>query len=177
MEDMDPATNESMAPAMSGAYTNRTIAIVLAFIFVLLTVYIWTSDWAHRELRDGFTLGGFPLFGLGLIMVSLAILTWDKHAKEVETGTAVFTIATAATVTVFVVALSLMFAAQSWIGFVPASASFILIASFLLGFRPCWKAAVAGIGAALIIRLILGALGVTIDDGPLIDLVGMLRHA
>lgn len=151
--------------------SNRSVAIALLLLFGTLTIVIWNSDWAHRELRDGFTLGGFPLFALAMIGVSLLILILDSQSDQIEEGMGGLTGIFAAAIAVIVGSLVLMFLAQDWIGFIPAASIFIAGWSMVLGYRPAWRAGAIAVLAAVVIRLILGALGVAINDGPLVELV------
>ena len=152
--------------------TNRGMAALLAVVFGALAVSIWSSDWAHRELRDGFTLGGFPLFALAMIGISLAMLVFDKEARTVEPEMVTLTLATGLVVAAVVLALVLTFLAMPYVGFVFASAFFICGGATALGYRPLWKSALVGLGAALTVRLILLGLSVAIEDGPLSALFG-----
>ena len=153
-------------------WTNRGMAVLLLLVFGTITAFIWSSDWAHRELRDGFTLGGFPLFALGAIGLSLMVLLFDGQARKVEPEMVSLTLATFLVVGGAVLALVVTFLAMPYIGFVFAAAGFICAGATVLGFRPVWKAALFGLGAAIIIRLILLGLSVAIEDGPLTPLLG-----
>lgn len=153
--------------------SNRSIALALVLVFAALALSIWFSDWAHRQLRDGFTLGGFPLFALGMVGISLIILIIDGQRRTVEPGMPGLRLATMIVVLCAVTAMAAFFLAMSVIGFVPSAALFIAAGSTALGYRPVWKAALTGLGAAIVIRVILGFLGVAIGDEPLLAVIGL----
>ncbi len=152
--------------------TNRGVSIVLAFTFGAIALSILLSDWAYRELRDGFLLGGFPIFALAMIAISLLILAIDNRSTETEPGMAALHGGVLLVMGAVLLGLAATFALMWIIGFVPAAALFIITGSFILGCRPAWKAVAIGVGASITIRIILAALGVAIPDGPIALLIG-----
>lgn len=152
-------------PASNFFRTNRGVATILLAITLSLVAYIWFSDWAFRELRDGFLLGGFPLFAVLLMTVSVLILLFDGQSKAVETGLAALSLAAGLVVFAAVAAIAVTFISFDYLGFVPAVTAFITVVSALLGYRPVWSAALVGLLIASGLRAIMYALNVEVSDG------------
>lgn len=170
-ETTQSATNEEAAAAGPFLRSNRGIAIVLFCGVAVLFGYIWFSDWARQELRDGFTLGALPLFAIGMMAAALLALVFDGRARAVEPAVAAFTFVAGLFVVSTIAVLGLVFLSFGVIGFVPAITLLIFGGSTLLGYRPIWSAAVVAIGVALTLRGLTYTLGVDIDDGALWSLI------
>lgn len=156
---------EGHMPASNFFRTNRGVATILFAIMLSLAAYIWFSDWAFRELRDGFLLGGFPLFAVLLMAVSALILLIDGQSHAVETGLAAISLAAGLVIFAAVAAIAVTFISFDHLGFVPAVTVFITAVSALLGYRPVWSAALVGVLIALGLRAIMYALNVEVGDG------------
>ena len=100
--------------------SNRGIAIVLLAVTAVLGLTIWFSDWAHQEVRDGFTLGGFPLFSVVLLTLSLVIMVFDGQARDVLEEVRKINAMEVALVVATAAAIGLFFIAIPLIGFVPS---------------------------------------------------------
>ena len=146
--------------------------MVLGLAIGSIALSIILSDWAYRELRDGFLLGGFPIFALTMIAISLLVLAIDKRSLDTEPGMAALHGGVLLVMGAVLLGLAATFALMWVVGFVPAAALFIITGSFMLGCRPVWKAAAIGAGASISIRVILAVLGVAIPDGPVALLFG-----
>ena len=147
--------------------TNRSLAVGLMVAVVGLAASIWFSGWAHERVRDGFTLGGFPLFAVTLMALSLLVMMFDSQARGTtpemrEFRPFDFVVVLAATALV-----SICFAAIPWVGFVPAITVLVFVGSFGMGFRPAWYALVIALGTSIGLRVLLLALGMNVSDGPL----------
>ncbi len=145
--------------------SNRGVATALFVLVAIIAANIWFSDWAHRELRDGFLLGGFPLFAVFMMAVSVLILMFDGQSRTIEPGLVYSSLTAGIVVLSAAIILGVVFLSFDYLGFVPAIALFILGGSTALGYRPIWSAAVVGIAISIVLRTIMFALGVDIDDG------------
>ena len=152
--------------------TNRALALGLLGVTALLALSIWTSDWAHDEVRDGFLLGGFPLFALAMIALSLVVMLFDGEAgKSTDEMLALrwYHVAVA-------LAAAGVLGGTFWligiIGFVLAIFALITGGALVLQFRPVWLAVTVGLGASVLLRVLLLALDVRIEDGPLSGVFG-----
>jgi len=152
--------------------TNRGIALVLLVLVAAIGANIWFSDWAHQSSRDGFTLGGFPLFAVGMMVLSLVIMLFDGKARKATPEFANVKL-TDLLVVLITIALSVVaFLAIGWIGFVPAITLFVLVGATALGFRPLWISLLVALGTGIGLRVLLFALGMNVTDGPLGALFG-----
>lgn len=154
-----------------GRRSNRAIGIGLLVAVAALAASIGLSDWAHRPLRDGFLLGGFPLFAAAMMALGAVMLIVDGRAREVEPEIARFTAGAGVAAVAGVALLGLVFLAFRPLGFVPAIALFVAGGAIVLGYRPLWIAAAVGLGVALALRAILHALAVDIPDGAWLALL------
>lgn len=63
--------------------TNQGVGVLLTLLLVLLLVYLWQQPWVHRMMRDGFTLGFFPLLGAASMLLFAVLLIIDPLRREV----------------------------------------------------------------------------------------------
>lgn len=63
--------------------TNRGVGAVLAIVIVAYLLHLQAVSWAHERMRDGFTLGFFPIVGSVAMLVCSVILIVDSRRKEV----------------------------------------------------------------------------------------------
>jgi len=61
---------------------NQGVGVILTSLFTALFLYIELSPWAHRKLRDGFSLGFFPAVAIVLSIIFSLILIFDSRRKE-----------------------------------------------------------------------------------------------
>jgi hypothetical protein len=151
--------------------TNRGVGIGLLVVIGFLGASIWFSDWAHRELRDGFTLGGFPLLAVGFMAFAALILILDGQAQTVEPEITKFRFGMAMTIVLAAAVLGIAFLSIAWIGFVPMVVLLVGGWATVLGYRPVWSAFVVGALVAAALRIIMQMLGVDIDDGLIWKLI------
>lgn len=154
--------------------TNRGLSVLLLILVAGLGASIWFSDWAHQEVRDGFILGGFPLFALGLMVLSLLIMLFDRQAKAATPELRTLHIGNVLMILAATALVSLAFVAIPWIGFVPAITLLVAIGAVLLGFRPVWLGCVVALCTGLGLWGLLFALGISVADGPLGSFLGNL---
>jgi hypothetical protein len=167
-DDQHPDGADSVSNSAPGFFrTNRGIALLLLGLTAALFIYIWTSDWALRELRDGFLLGGFPLIAVVLMAATLLILLFDGEARKAEPEIVALRLQGAVVVISFLLLMGLVFWSFELVGFAPAVALFIFLVSTGLGYRPVWSAGLVAVIVAGMLRGVLYALDVEIDDGLL----------
>ena len=148
--------------------SNRGVALLLMVVLVAIAIYIWQSDWAHRVMRDGFRLGGFPMIGVILMAIFAGVLIFDRRSRLVEPELASLTLFSALVALGLLALLYLTFQAYWLIGFAPSVAIFVMAVAVGLGYRPIWIAVLTGLGTAIALRAIAYALGVSMPDGPLV---------
>lgn len=173
-EPMDPTQPGQDVPPAPVAFwrTNRGLALWLLVVVAAIGANIWFSDWAHQASRDGFTLGGFPLFAVGMMVLSLVIMLFDGKARKATPEFANVKL-TDLLVVLITIALSVVaFLAIGWIGFVPAITLFVFVGATALGFRPLWISLLVALATGFGLRVLLFALGMNVTDGPLGALFG-----
>lgn len=151
--------------------SNRGIAMMLLVLVLAIGLSIWQSDWAHRVLRDGFRLGGFPMIGVGLMVLCIGVLMFDRRARLIEPEVASVTLLSVVVVLGGLVLLLVIFQLYWLLGFAPSVTLFVAGVALALGFRPVWIALATGAGTALALSLIAYLLGVPLPHGPLLALV------
>ncbi|WP_316980169.1 hypothetical protein [Shumkonia mesophila] len=151
---------------LSALLSNRGVALVLLVATFVLGTVIWNSEWAHERARDGFTLGGLPLFAVYSMAASLLILVVDRAATR-PSGFKRESVKGVLIVVLAAVAVGVIFLSFRVVGFIPGIFAMVAAGSLLLGFRPAWIALAVGMVIAISLRLLLYALSVGVPDGPL----------
>ena len=64
--------------------TNQGVACCIAGVAVSLLVYLGFSEWAYRELRDGFRLGFFTAVAVLAMLICAVTLMVDRHRHEID---------------------------------------------------------------------------------------------
>lgn len=146
--------------------SNRGTALVLLGLTAILGGSIWFSEWAHQEMRDGFTLGGFPLFAVAMMAISLFVMLFDGEAENATSEVLDLHWSNLLVVLGAVASIGLAFLAIPYLGFVASITLLVTLGAIALRFRPVWLAIAVGLGTALFLRGLLFALGVGINDGP-----------
>ena len=65
---------------------NQGLGLILTLSFGAFLIYLELSPWVHRKLRDGFTLGFFPVLAVVLLLLLSIILIFDRYRKETTSG-------------------------------------------------------------------------------------------
>lgn len=136
------------AQPVGWARSNRGIALVLIVITLVIGAYIWNSEWAHREVRDGFKLGSFPVFAVILMFLSLLVMALDSKAKSTTDGVRDFRLLEGGIVLVLLLALGGAFLLIPVLGFAVAIFVIVFFGALLLGYRPVWIALVTALVTA-----------------------------
>jgi ABC-type amino acid transport system permease subunit len=166
--------NPTAIPGATGApggakvfsLTNRSLAVCLLVVVVGLAASIWFSDWAHERVRDGFTLGGFPLFAVTLMALSLLVMIFDGQARDTTPEIQAFRPFDFLVVFAATAFVSICFAAIPWVGFVPAIAALVFAGALALGYGSARYALAIALATSIGLRLLLLALGMNVTDGP-----------
>lgn len=135
-------------PPVGFARSNRAIAFVLIAITLAIGLYIWNSDWAQREVRDGFKLGSFPMFAVILMLLSLLLMAFDSKSRKTTDGIRDFKLLEGAIVLGLLAGLGGLFLLIPVLGFAVVIFVIVFFGSILLGFRPVWIAFLAALATA-----------------------------
>lgn len=124
--------------------TNQGVAACVALVAIGLLIYLGTSEWAFRTLRDGFRLGFFTAVSVVAMLVCAIAMMIDGRRREAEPEMA------AVRGLDWIIAAGIM--GLCYIYFTVAWASEFLFvtppvmaaAIYLLGYRPWYGAIAAG---------------------------------
>jgi putative tricarboxylic transport membrane protein len=147
--------------------TNRGIGALLTLLLVVFFVYLYLSDWTHEELRDGFTLGFFPLAGVLAMLACTLMLVFDSHRHEVEEGLATIGWRGWLLCAALLLGCYAYFALAQVLGYLLTSPFFLFILIYLLGMRPWTTALIASVVMTLVVFGLFTVLGVALPSGVL----------
>lgn len=147
--------------------SNRGIALVLILLVLAIGGYIQSSDWAHREVRDGFQLGSFPMFAVIMMFISLIVMLLDTKARKTTDGVRAFRLAEGAIGLALLAGLGGLFLLIPILGFSVVVFLIVFAGAILLGFRPVWIALATALGTAAALQGLTILLGVQFPSGLL----------
>lgn len=147
--------------------TNRAIGICLSVAFALLFAYIWFSPWAHREMRDGFLLGFFPMLGVVAMLGAALAMTVDPLRHEVTEEMADLTGRDVGIALVLVLGIGVYFTVMRAIGFVLVTPVFLFAYMAWFGVRPWRRLAILSLTVPLGVYVLFSLLGVRLPNGIL----------
>lgn len=147
--------------------SNQAIGLILSVMLALLFVYIWTRPWAHREMRDGFLLGFFPMLGVGAMLFCTLAMTFDPLRKEVPEELASYSLSDTAKALGMVIGVGIYFAIMRNIGFVLVTPVFLFIYMGWFGVRPWRTNLILAVCIPLATYLLFSVLGVRLPNGIL----------
>lgn len=110
-----------------------------------LLVYLGTSEWAFRELRDGFRLGFFTAVSVFAMLICALAMMVDRHRGQTDDEMAQahwkdWAIAAGA------MAVCYVYFEMAWrIDFILVTPFFMAGGTYVLGIRPLRSAIVAGV--------------------------------
>lgn len=125
--------------------TNQGVACCIAAVSVALLVYLGTSEWAFRELRDGFRLGFFTAVSVFAMLICALAMMVDRHRGQTDDEMAQahwkdWAIAAGA------MAVCYVYFEMAWrIDFILVTPFFMAGGTYVLGIRPLRSAIVAGV--------------------------------
>ncbi len=146
---------------------NQGVGVILTSLFTALLIYIHLSPWAHRKLRDGFTLGFFPAVAIVLSIIFSLILIFDSRRKEVLPDLETLTFKSLLSAVLAVVVSWVYFAAMREIGFLIVTPFFLLLAMYVLGLRPWRKTFIIAVPMTVIVYGIFRVMGIALPPGKL----------
>lgn len=125
----------------------------------ILFLYIFSQDWAHRELRDGFRLGftamaasfAMLLCGLGLVL--------DGRRHGVEEGMDTLRGIDWTRAIGVLLLCGAFFLGAIFTEFTVAAPVFVFVLTYLFGVRPWWACVVASIVMTTILFALFGLIG------------------
>jgi len=146
---------------------NQGVGVILTSLFTALFLYIELSPWAHRKLRDGFSLGFFPAVAIVLSIIFSLILIFDSRRKEVLQDLETLNLKSFLGAVIAVVGSWLYFSLMREIGFLIVTPFFLLLAMYVLGLRPWRKTFVIAVPMTVIVYGIFRVMGIALPPGKL----------
>ena len=146
---------------------NQGVGVILTSFFTALLIYIELNPWAHRKLRDGFTLGFFPGVAVGLSIFFSLIIIFDSRRKEVLQGLETLNLKSFLGAVIAVVVSWLYFALMKEIGFLIVTPFFLFLAMFALGAQSWRNTVLVAAFMTVIVYGIFRAMGIALPPGKL----------
>ena len=146
---------------------NQGAGFILALIFTALLSYIQLTPWAHRKLRDGFTLGFFPAVAVGLCIIFSLIMIFDSRRKEALPALETLDLRSFVGVILAVIVSWAYFAAMRKIGFLIATPFYLFIAMYVLGLKPLRNVLITAVSMTVIVYFIFRVMGIELPSGKL----------
>ena len=115
--------------------SNQGIGAMMTLLFTALLIYIQMSPWAHRKLRDGFTLGFFPAAAVILLLIFSLVLIFDSRRKQIPDRLENLNFKYFSFTVLAVIFWFLYFKAMLAIGFLITTPFFLLLNIYALGIK------------------------------------------
>lgn len=147
--------------------TNQGVGVLLTLLLVLLLVYLWQQPWVHRMMRDGFTLGFFPLLGAASMLLFAVLLIIDPLRREVPEDMEEGHWTDILTALALLAGIFGYFQLTLWLGFVLATPIFLMLLMLILGARPVSMVLMLSLVIPVVIYLLFGLLGIHMPQGIL----------
>lgn len=147
--------------------SNQGIGFIMTLMFTGLFIYIQITPWAHRKLRDKFTLGFFPTLAVALLILFSLILIFDNRRREIPSRLEKLTVKGFLGAVLAVVVSWGYFALMSDIGFLMITPFFLLLAMYALGLRPWRNIIIASLFLTAIVYAIFTLMGIELPPGKL----------
>ena len=147
--------------------TNQAVGVYLTILSGFLLAYLWSSPWVHREMRDGFLLGFFPLIGAGSILLFSVAMILDPLRRETPELLDDFQIGDVLLPLAMLLGIAAYFTVMVRVGFVLATPVFMFSYMAWLRVRP-WKLLLAlSVVIPITIYVLFSLLGVRLPHGIL----------
>ncbi len=147
--------------------TNQGVGVILTACLGLYLLYLQFSPWVHERLRDGFTLGFFPVTGIVLMMVFTVTLILDGNRRErieelenMRWRWFLFCVA-------ILLVCSVYFYLILEIGFLLVSPVFLAVFIFMLRLRPWTSCVTAGAVMTILVYALFRLMGIELPPGIL----------
>lgn len=147
--------------------TNQGVGVILTAALALFLLYLRQSSWVHERLRDGFTLGFFPVTGVVLMMLCAICLIVDRNRRErIEELSDMrwmwffFCLGV-------LIACGIYFYLVLEIGYLLVTPVFLSIFIFLLGLRPWTSCLISGGVITVLVFGLFWLIGIELPPGIL----------
>lgn len=147
--------------------TNQGVGALLTVILGAFLIHLLLTEWVHRDLRDGFKLGFFPVIGVIVMMLFTVVLMFDSQRRhitddlrDIEWKNWVYCFAV-------LIGCYVYFELSQVIGFLLVSPVFLFVLIYFLGVRPWTSALASGAIMTVIVYGLFRMLGIAMPQGIL----------
>jgi len=147
--------------------TNQGVGALLTAILGAFLIHLLLTEWVHRDLRDGFKLGFFPVTGVILMMLCTIALMFDSRRRHITDDLRDIDWKNWLYCFAALIGCYVYFELSQLIGFLLVSPVFLFVLMYFLGVRP-WTTALAS--SAIITVIVYGLfrmLGIAMTQGIL----------
>ena len=144
--------------------TNQGIATFIAIVAILLLAYLATSEWAYRELRDGFRLGFFTAVAVVAMLICAVAMMIDEHSKDIDEDIAALKASDWLVAIVVLLGCYLYFTVTWQTEFLLATPIFVAVATYAFGVRPIWMSIAAGVVTTVVIFALFRLIGIELPS-------------
>jgi hypothetical protein len=144
--------------------TNQGIASCIALVSVGLLIYLVTSEWAYRELRDGFRLGFFTAVAVIAMLICAIVMMIDNHKKDVDDDIAALKVSDWLVALVVLLGCYLYFTVTWQTEFLLVTPVFVAVATYAFGVRPIWMSIAAGLVTTVVIFALFRLIGIELPS-------------
>jgi len=146
---------------------NQGVGFMLTLALIAFLVHLELSSWVHRKVRDGFTLGFFPVLAVVLLIIFSVIMILDTHRKETSGGLKTFTFKSFLGGVLIIIATWFYFTVMRKVGFLIITPVYLLFFIYTLGLKSWRKCAVSAIVMTVIVYAAFTAIGIKLPPGIL----------
>lgn len=125
--------------------TNQAVGACIAAASAVLFIYIFSQEWAHRELRDGFRLGFTAMAAAAAILLCGLAMVFDSRRRVVEEDIAPLGGFDWLRVLAVLLLCGAFFLGAIFSEFYLSAPVFVLILTYVFGVRPWWACAAAAV--------------------------------
>lgn len=146
---------------------NQGIGFIFSLVLIGFLVYLELSPWVHREVRDGFTLGFFPVLAVVLLIIFSLFLLVDGRRKETAEDLEAFALKPFLGGVLIVIATWLYFALMRRVGFLIMTPIYLLFFIYFLGLKLWLTCAVSAAIMTVVVYGAFTAIGIRLPPGIL----------
>ena len=156
-----------MKDIRSWVKTNRGIGIIFCIFLVAFLIYLQLTPWVHRTVRDGFTLGFFPVLAIVLLIIFSALLIVDPHRNEITDELRTFSFKSFLGGLLILIATGCYFAIMQKVGFLITTPIYLTIFIYLLGLKSWRTCAISSLIMTLTVYVAFSSIGISMPAGLL----------
>jgi hypothetical protein len=156
-----------MKEIRSWVKTNQGVGCILSIVLVAFLIYLQLSPWVHKKVRDGFTLGFFPVLSIVILLFFTIVMILDSHRKEITKDTTRFTLKSFLGGVGLLIATGCYFAVMTKVGFLIVTPFYLIIFMYTLGMKDWRTSVISALIMTVVVYGAFSAIGVRIPAGVL----------